>query len=569
MSNNEAVEIATISVANYLLMRLEELGLDSVFQVPGDYVQEFMNALEEYPNIQPVGDIDELGAAYAADAYARLTGIGAISVQYGVGTFSALNAVAGSYVERNPVVVITASPSAADRQIAKDKGVLFHHSTGKLNADQTVFKNVTVAAEIISDTRFAPEQIDSALVAAITHKRPIYIEAYQNVWGEYCPPPQGQLAPLETVTNITFLEDALALALRKIEHAQQPIIMLGIEIARFGLETAAQALLDKSGIPYTTTTLAKSVLDENNAQFLGTYAGPASSIATNQYVIEADCIIALGCIFTDDYLDMMANQYEQMIEVNIEHTRVDSSQFSGINLGTFITSLSELMGQDSAYPRTFNGTPNLSANTAIKTGVLNEELSYTRFFDTFSTFFHDNNRFDDIHLILGESSSLYTASNLTGLPKDCFIANAAWGSLGHETGAATGVAFASDKRPIVVAGDGGFMMMCQALSTISRNQLNAVVFVMSNQVYAIEQAFVSLAAFEPDGEFAPFDILPTWDYLSLAQAFGVSGFKVSTVAELQEVLTQLDQQQDTAALVEVVIPEKDLAPQIRRLAEPS
>jgi indolepyruvate decarboxylase len=158
--------------------------------------------------------------------------------------------------------------------------------------------------------------------------------------------------------------------------------------------------------------------------------------------------------------------------------------------------------------------------------------------------------------------------NLFGLPRDSFVAQAAWGSLGHETGCALGVALGSGKRPFVVAGDGGFMMVCQELSSLARASCNAAVFVMSNRGYAIEQAFVDIKAFTPQGAFAPFDVLPGWDYLALARAFGVAGFRVETTDQLAAVLDEIKGLKDVPALIEVVIPEKDLAPQLARLAAP-
>ena len=86
-------------------------------------------------------------------------------------------------------------------------------------------------------------------------------------------------------------------------------------------------------------------------------------------------------------------------------------------------------------------------------------------------------------------------------------------------------------------------------------------------MYAIEQAFVDIKAFTPKGEFAPSDILPSWDYLALAQSFGAKGFRAQTVEELRAVLSQLNDIKDAPALVEIVIPQKDLAPQLKRLAE--
>ena len=168
-------------------------------------------------------------------------------------------------------------------------------------------------------------------------------------------------------------------------------------------------------------------------------------------------------------------------------------------------------------------------------------------------------------LILGESTSLYVFGNLYGLPANAFAAQAAWGSLGHETGCALGLALGSGKRPLVVAGDGGFAMMCQELSSLVRANIPAVVFVMSNEAYAIEQAFVDITAFEPGYAFAPFALLPKWDYAALAQASGLQGFRVGTVGDLRPVLESVSEMKKLA-LIQVVIPQNDLAPQLKRLA---
>src|SRR5207237_9446838 len=146
-------------------------------------------------------------------------------------------------------------------------------------------------------------------------------------------------------------------------------------------------------------------------------------------------------------------------------------------------------------------------------------LTYNSFYSGLSAFLKSEQLLDDSVLVLGESTSLYVFGNLFGLPRSGFVAQAAWGSLGHETGSALGVALGSGKRAYVVAGDGGFRMVCQELSSLAARKCNAVVFVLSNDVYAIEQAFVDIEAFTPTGQFAPFDELPPWDYAALAQAF--------------------------------------------------
>src|SRR5262245_60847663 len=144
-----------MTVAEYLIARLREAGVEHVFTVPGDYAAKFIEALDAATGIARVANINELGSGYAADGYARFKGAGAACVQYGVGSFSLLNCAAGSYVERVPVVVISASPSTKDRGLEETQSILFHHSTGDLRADQIVFQNVTVASVVIEDPETA------------------------------------------------------------------------------------------------------------------------------------------------------------------------------------------------------------------------------------------------------------------------------------------------------------------------------------------------------------------------------------------------------------------------------
>jgi indolepyruvate decarboxylase len=568
-----------VRVADYLLIRLKQLGLDKVFQVPGDYVQKFMTALDEFDGISAVGDVTELGAGYAADGYARYKGIGAVSVQYGVGTFSVLNAIAGSYVERNPVVVITASPSASDRATIAQTGALFHHATDDLLADKKVFQAVTVAQEILSDKTRAPQQIDQALTLAMTQRRPIYLEAWQNVWGEYVPAPEGVL-PVDYASVDRSMQDKLVDEIeQRLRSASHPLLLLGIEVARLELADKAQQLLDVLGIPYTSTTLAKSTLDESEGvgktHFIGTYAAEASDPETFKLVSKADAIVALGEIFTDDYLTMLNTQGAQLARVNMFEAKVGlSNVYIQISLKETINKLIERFS-DKPLNNSWLAAIKKSCGchqTCLGNVSRVDPITYASFFATIQNALTTQGPMASANLILGESSSLYMAARLKGVRKDHFISDAAWGSLGHETGCALGVALASQRQSVVIAGDGGFMMMAQALSTLARNKCNCVVFVMNNGVYAIEQSFVNLCAFTKYADFAPFDELPQWHYEGLANAFSneqsqIDYFAVDTVANLEEVLGKIDPNATHPTLVEVKLNKRDLAPAIKSLAE--
>ena len=564
------------TVADYLLTRLKQLNVTEVFQIPGDYVRNFTQALEHFDGVNAIGAVNELDAAYAADAYGRTRGLGAVSLQYGVSTFSALNAIAGAYVERSPVVVISAAPGADTRQVTKMYDVLYHHSTGNLRADQEVYEHVTVAAETLSTSVGAPEKIDNLLIAAITYKKPVYIACYKEVWGEPCPqPPNRALQPLSFKSEPLALENAVAAAWAQITAAKNPMIFAGVEVLRQGLSGLLQQLIDASGFLYTTTSLGKTVLDEKGDKFIGTYSDAASIQSVRDLVQQADCFLTLGTIITDDYLWFIENKYTDMVLATTEQIRVGYFVYEGVTMKDFMEALLQRFKKTKGYPLSTVAPPQprypepWASNSDPRWNDQPETITYNRFFQQTMKFLEDNKLLDEIVMTYGVSSAMYVATNAYGLSQNSFIASAAWQCIGFETGAASGAQLGSGKRAWTVAGDGGFMMVCQSLSTLARNKLNAVIFVMSNVVYAIEQVYVDITAFEPGPQhkFDTFDILPKWDYLALAQAFGAKGYRATTISELKAVLKELKKLTQQPALVEVVIPEKDLPGQMRRLGE--
>ena len=146
------------TVSRYLLHRLQEIGIKHLFGVPGDYNLDFLDDVMESP-INWVGNCNELNAGYAADGYARLNGIGAAVVTYGVGGFSIINAVAGAYAEHVPVIIINGAPPARRREA----GVMVHHLVSNYYLQFDIFKKITIDAALLVDPDTAPEEIDRVL----------------------------------------------------------------------------------------------------------------------------------------------------------------------------------------------------------------------------------------------------------------------------------------------------------------------------------------------------------------------------------------------------------------------
>ena len=91
------------TVVQHVLNRLRDIGVKHVFGVPGDYAFPVNDAIAEHPDVEWVGNCNELNAAYCADGYARVHGVGAVCTTYGVGELSAICGIAGAYTEHVPL----------------------------------------------------------------------------------------------------------------------------------------------------------------------------------------------------------------------------------------------------------------------------------------------------------------------------------------------------------------------------------------------------------------------------------------------------------------------------------
>ena len=160
-----------LSIGEYLIQRLWKLGVRHIFGVPGDYVLGFYDMLV-HSDIEVVGTTREDCAGFAADAYARVNGLGAVCVTYCVGGLSTTNSIAGAYAEKSPVVLISGAPGMAERR----HNPLLHHRVRNFSTQREVFERLTVASTALEDTSLAFQEIDRVLDAAMRYKRPVYIE---------------------------------------------------------------------------------------------------------------------------------------------------------------------------------------------------------------------------------------------------------------------------------------------------------------------------------------------------------------------------------------------------------
>src|SRR5438067_3254792 len=212
-----------LSIGQYLIRRLQDYGLKHVFGIPGDYILQFYGQLEKSP-IEVVGCTREDCAGFAADAYARINGMGALCVTYCVGGLSVCNSIAGAYAAKSPVVMITGSPGLRERI----HNPLLHHMVRNWRTQYDVFEKLCVAGTELIDPLTAFSEIDRALATCARYKRPVYIEIPRDmVHVQPETSPSYQQSELKSDTRA--LAEAIDETVKRIEHARQPVLLLGVE----------------------------------------------------------------------------------------------------------------------------------------------------------------------------------------------------------------------------------------------------------------------------------------------------------------------------------------------------
>src|SRR5215203_876236 len=250
---------SSYSIGDYLIHSLYGRGITHIFGVPGDYILSFYDRITK-SKISVVNTCDEQGAGFAADAYARIRGLGVVCITYGVGALKVINTTAQAYAEKSPVVVISGALGLKEQV----KNPLLHHKVRDFDTQKKIFDQITVASTTLDDPQTAAYEIHRVLSAALRFKRPIYIELPRDVvstsiTGQYRHPLDIR-EPEQSDPNA--LREAATEASNMISAAKRPVIIAGEEIHRFELQDKLLALIDKTQIPVAATILSKSVISE-------------------------------------------------------------------------------------------------------------------------------------------------------------------------------------------------------------------------------------------------------------------------------------------------------------------
>ncbi len=512
-----------MTVIEHVLSRLNAIGVTDVFGVPGDFAFPVNDAISLYPGMHWIGCCNELNAAYGADGYARIKGVGAVCTTYGVGELSALAGIAGSYAEHLPVFHLVGAPNTS----AQAARALMHHTLG--NGEYDLFHRMSqpvVCASAILTPQNVAYETERLISEALYHRRPVYMAfpadlASQPVLGSS----QPIAAPQSEPNSLAAAAEAIVAALTK---ARSACVLPGILAARQGLQTKLLALLNASGLPFATMFMEKSVLDEQHASFIGMYDGKLMNHGVGEFVEGCDYVLAIGAMFTDFNTGAFTANIdpERLISIGHHRVRVGSTVYANVEMGDILTVLAELV------PKRDWGAGVQPPSLGAPTGTGGDSITADALYPRWANFLRPGD------IVVAETGTASMGLGFARMPAEASFHNQTlWGSIGWATPAAFGAAVAApERRVVLVTGDGAHQFTVQEISQFARRNLRPIIFVLNNSGYLIERLLCK------DPAIAYNDIAP-WRYAELPNALGCSDWFTARV----DTCDKLDQALDTAA----------------------
>jgi indolepyruvate decarboxylase len=541
-SAGDILEMPTLARA--LLQGLKDHGARELFGIPGDFILPLFKVIEESRILPHFTLSHEPGVGFAADAAARYhSGLGVAVVTYGAGAFNLVNAVAGAYAERSPVVVIAGAPGAGERA----SGFALHHQARSVDTQLSVFREITCDQAVLTDAAAAPHAIARVLRSARERSLPVYIEFPRDMVGV-----ESEAVPVlpRRPVDPAALAECADEVMQKLRAAKSPVIIVDVEVRRYGAEDRVAELARRLNIPVVTTFMGRGLLENAGDVVRGTYLGAAGDAAVTRLVEDADALLLLGVILSDTNFALSERKLDPrstMLVIDRE-ARIGHHIYPDLPIedvvGALLARAKPATRRSKArrallrYPRGLAADDAPIAPSDIATAI-------NDLFDRHGT----------MPMTSDIGDCLFTAMEIeyTALAAPGYYAG-----MGFGVPAGIGVAAATGRRPLILVGDGAFQMTGWELGNCHRYGLDPIVVLFNNCSWEM------LRVFQPESAFNDLD---DWHFAAVAPSLGGHGERVATRRQLAVALDEAVARRGTFSLVEVMLPRGAVSRTLARFVE--
>jgi indolepyruvate decarboxylase len=528
-----------MNLTESLLLALKNHGARQIFGIPGDFALPYFRIIEE-SKILPLYTLShEPGVGFAADAAARINcGLGVAAVTYGAGALNMINSVAAAFAEKSPLVVLSGGPGKGESH----SGLLLHHQAKTLDSQFQIFKEITCDQVRLDDAKRAPADIARVLASCLRRSEPVYIEIPRDMVAVPCEPvaPEVALPPDQDALNACVDE-----ILERLAKASSPVLMAGVEVRRYGIETKVAELSRRLGVPVVTSFMGRGLLADQRAPLLGTYMGVAGFPEVTHLVESSDGLFLLGEIICDTNFAVSETKIDMRKTIQALNGRVTIGYhtYSQLPLTALVDRMLERLGTDEKV---------FSINRQVfPSGLIADSASITP--TDIATAVNDLMiEHGKMPIASDMGDCLFTAMEIE---HTALVAPGYYATMGFGVPAGLGLQAATGLRPLILVGDGAFQMTGWELGNCKRYGWDPIVLLFNNASWEM------LRTFQPESSF---NDLGHWGFAEMATGMGGDGVRVNTRAELKAALDQAVRTRGRFQLVDITIPRGVLSDTLTR-----
>ena len=528
-----------IRVTQAIMECLLEQEVDTVFGYPGGTILNLYDELYHYQNkINHVLTAHEQGAAHAADGYARATGkVGVCFATSGPGATNLTTGIATAYLDSSPVVFITCN--VGENLLGKDA---FQEvdSTG-------IAMPITKAAFLVRDAQSIPDVMRQAFaVAASGRPGPVLIDFLKNVTAptelvdyEFIPWRENRKCDSIRRLNASHQlgapqvdEQDIDTLLEMIAQSQRPLLICGGGVVRGKADAAFRTFAEKMDAPVAITVMGGGGFPGSHpltTGMIGMHGSQASNVACD----ECDLLIAVGCRFSDRVaLDPKTfAQQAKIVQIDIDRAEIDKNVLTDHHIIGEARRVLELLNEKlPQYDRT-DWKSHILPLRAPSVAEDSEKLTPQQVLEVIRQQAQDAIVATDVG-----QHQMWSIKYLHFSYPGQLLTSGGFGTMGFGLGAAIGAQMGHpDKRVIHVTGDGCFRMNCHELCTVQHYGLPVISVVFNNGTLGMVRQWQNLIYGK---RFSQTTLDRGPDFVKLAQAYGLQGYRVTNRAEMEQAFAQ-------------------------------
>ena len=527
-------------------------GVEVIFGILGGVILPLYDTLPQYPKLRHILVGHEQGAAHAAEGYARATGkVGVCMATSGPGATNLVTGIADAYLDSVPIVAIT--------------GQVIRSLIGKDAFQEIDITGITLPITkhnyLVLDTASLPEVIKEAFYLAKSGRPgPILIDIPKDVQtsqAEFKYPDKVNLPGYKP--NLKGHPAQIKKAAGLIKEAKKPVILAGRGIIISGAYEDLKCLAETVQIPVVTTLLGISGFPESHALSYG-WLGMHGMAYANMAIDAADLIIAVGMRFDDRATGRVSGfaPNAKIIHIDIDpaeigkNVRVDvpivgdvKDVIKSVNKITELAEHGEWLKQLDEWRRDHPSTDIRECDELLPQYVVRQIYNATKGDAIVVTGVGQNQMWSAQHYWFDEPNSLITSGGL--------------GTMGFELPAAMGAKVGRpDKTVWCIAGDGGFQMTMQELSTVAKENIGVKIAILNNGFLGMVRQWQELF-YEKRYTATP---LSCPDFVKIAEAYCIPGMTVKHKSEVIPAIKKAMETDGPYLLNFMVEPEENVYPMV-------